>query len=157
MSDETHTPPAVPEGMMPGRNGGFLYRGGNHGNRFGAGEKPAAIRQDLRKNIPAINAKMARAVASIERLIRARKQRYAEKAAKDGRELTEAEREEYPEALSDQERLLAALEKYGNYCAKFGIGQTFTETLGNGEDVPRGRLSPAEIRREVAELLNSQN
>jgi hypothetical protein len=125
VSEETRSPDAaeqrIPDDMMPGRNGGLLKRG-NPGPHSGSGRPPNIIREGLRKNLLASAARMRQRVRDIESLIEKRK-------AKHG--------EDYAKLLDDQERLFNAEKTHAEFCAKYGLGMTFTETTRDGNDIPR--------------------
>ena len=118
---------------MTGRHGGRLNRGGA---QPGAGRPPNIIRQGFRKNLLKSARRMEQTVRNIEASIERREARLAKAlAAKpDDDQLLET----YERLiLDDQERLLNAYKILNEFLAKYGIGMTFTETQGNGEDVPR--------------------
>lgn len=137
MADESDRPvDEIP--MRPGKNGGQLRSGGTRSG----GRTPNIIRNGLRKNLLKTARRMEDTVRDMETMIARRNARFLNKiTALPGdtpaieKEQLEADYERL--TLDDMERLLSAQKTLSDFLAKYGIGVTFTETQGNGDDVPR--------------------
>jgi hypothetical protein len=136
VSDEADRPvDEIP--MRPAKNGGMLRSGGTIGRK--GGRTPNVIREGLRKNILKTARRMEQTVRDIEGVIARRNARFLNEitAEKDEPMKKQLELEYERLTLDDLERLLSAQKTLSDFLAKYGIGVTFTETQGNGEDVPR--------------------
>ena len=115
--------------------------GGGNPKRTG-GRTPNIIREGLRKNLLPTARRMEQTVRDIEGVIARRNARFLNEvtAETDPTKQKQLELEYERRTLDDLDRLLSAQKTLTDFLAKYGIGVTFTETQGNGDDVPRPQI-----------------